>query len=632
VLPQFFNVLAAAEKPDASNDKVVNFSLLDYRGKHFELRRSEARVVVLYFLGLDCPIARQSMGKLRTIQEEFRDQQVAVWLINATPQADPDEKRLDMIAELAANGLLAGMIPKTWPNADETIRRLKSMTKLSEVLPRSMVMGDREEFRRQVLQSRVGHLTLLVDEHQAVTQHFGVERTCEAIAIDTKTMKVIYRGAVDDQMTPGNQKPQPTENYLHDALEQFLAGKPISTPRTTTHGCLITMGGQWAAKPVSYSEQVAPILIKSCIACHSEGQIGPFTFTDYASVKRWTAMMEEVLLDRRMPPWDADSHYGSFANDLSLSSEELATLLTWIKQGAPRGEGEDPLPKIATSPRRWVLGEPDFVVKLPKVEEIPPTGILEYRYLDSSFEMPHDGWVRAAVCRPDNAKVVHHMIVRVKYPRTYRDKPLESYLFTTWAPGMRQIEFPPDTGVFVPKGARFNFEMHYTTNGEPQTDQSEMGLYLAKSPPKMRVEVRAAETRDLQIPPGEADAQHSCMYCFRRDAILYDLSPHMHLRGSWFKFQLLYPDGRRETVLSVPRYDFNWQTGHQFSRPLAIPAGTWLLATGGFDNSARNPSNPDSKKHVSWGLQTADEMFMAFITAAEKREENTTANDSPAGP
>lgn len=615
----------AAGVPAAAQDragKVINFSLLDDRGQHFELRRTDAKVVVLYFTSLNCPIARQSMAKLQKLQEEFADQGVAVWLVNATPQEDPDGERLDMIAELALRGVLANMIPKTGPNAEESVRRLKSLEQMKDLVPRKLALGDREEFRRQVVQARVGFLPLLRDENQAVTHHFGVTRTCETIAIDTENATVVYRGAIDDQMQPGAQKPEPTERYLFDALSAFLAGRPIAKPKTTTHGCLITFDNSWPERDVSYSRHVAPVLKKRCLGCHSPGKIGPFAFSDYQSVKRWSAMMQEVLLDRRMPPWDADPHYGKFANDPSLTADELHTLLVWIKAGCPRGEGEDSLADFEPQQERWKHGQPDYVVPLKEQQAIPATGVLEYRYLDSDFVMPEDAWLRAAVVRPDNLKVVHHVITRIRYPRNYREPPSEAYMLSMWAPGMDQFEFPAETGVFAPKGSRFNFEVHYTTNGEPQTDQSEMGLYLAKTPPKLRLELRATETRDLQIPPGASNAQHSCSYCFQRDAILYDLSPHMHLRGAWFKFQLLYPDGRRETALSVPRYNFNWQTGHTFAEPKHIPAGTWLICTGGFDNSRQNAANPNPKKHVVWGLQTSDEMFMGFITAAEPRVES----------
>ena len=236
--------------------------------------------------------------------------------------------------------------------------------------------------------------------------------------------------------------------------------------------------------------------------------------------------------------------------------------------------------------------------------------------------MPQDGWIRAAVCRPDNRKVVHHIIVRVRYPDDARGKPEEEVFFTSWAPGNNSPETPAGTGKFLPKGSRFNFEMHYTTMGRAETDRSELGLYLAKSAPALVLETRATENREFSIPPGEADARTHCLYHFRRDTLIYDLVPHMHLRGAWFKYEALYPDGRRETLLSVPNYDFNWQTEYRFAQPKRVPAGSWLFCTGGFDNSANNPNNPDPTKRVKWGIQSWDEMFMGFMNVAELPAKN----------
>ncbi len=601
----------------SKGEPAINFSLLDYRGKYYELRRADAKVVVLYFVGLDCPIARQSVGKLEALQAEFKKQGVTFWLINSMPQGDLKDKFAEVVGNLAARGVLPDLIPRDGPDAANEIQRARALTNLNGLMPMKLALGTKEDLKQQILNAKLGTLPLLRDDSQLVTHHFGITRTCEAVAIDMNGPTIFYRGAIDDQMIPGAQKPAPTESYLHTALTEFFAGKSISNPKTATQGCLITFESTPTEKEVSYSKQIAPLLQQKCAGCHSAGNIGPFALDGYDAVKHWSAMAEEVVLDRRMPPWDADPRYGRFANNHSLSPAEARMLLSWIDEGCPRGEGDDPLAKPAPAVLKWALGEPDFVVPIPGPQEIPATGVLDYRYLDAEFTLPHDAWFRAAVCRPGNPKVVHHMIVRVRYPADYKDTANESYFFTTWAPGVPQAEFPADTGVFLPKGSKFNFEMHYTTNGEPQTDQSEMALYLAKAPAKMRLEIRAAECRDIVIPPGDPDAQHSCFYCFKRDALVFDLGPHMHLRGSWFKFQFLYPDGNRETVLSVPHYDFNWQSGHRLAEPKRVPAGTWVVCTGGFDNSPRNPSNPDPNKRVKFGLQTWDEMFMGFMTVAD---------------
>ena len=481
------------------------------------------------------------------------------------------------------------------------------------------VLGDRETLRQETRDYVWGTPPLppvLRDEHQLVARYFGVKRTCETVVIDTEKMAVVYRGAVDDQFAEGAKRPRATANYLRDALSEHLAGKAVTTPRTQGHGCAITYETGPDDEPISYARQVAPVLRKSCVGCHSGGNVGPFAMSSYAKVKGWSAMIEEVLLERRMPPWHADPHYGKFANDRSLTAAESQALLRWVRQGCPRGEGEDPLEAAVAPAVTWELGEPDFLVKLPK-QAIPATGVLDYRYVDSDFVMPREAWLRAAVTHPGNPRVIHHVIVRVRYPALYKDRPEEAFLFTTWVPGLPQTELPAGTGLFLPKGARFNFEVHYVTNGEAQTDESEVGLYLAKEKPPMRFETRGFETRDLDIPPGDADARHEAAYCFRRDTWIFGLSPHMHLRGKRMRFELLRPDGTRETLLSVPAYDFNWQTGYRLAEPKLAPGGSWLLCTGAFDNSARNPNNPDPTARVRWGPQSWNEMFMGFFTVAE---------------
>lgn len=566
----------------------ANFSLLDYEGKYHELRRSDARLVVLFFTSYGCPIARQSVPKLHGLRSRFTDQGVTFWLVNSCLSDDPP----DSLTETPGRTRRKSLAPE--PELD-----------------------DPEARRLAVFKRAFGSLPVLRDEKQLIAHHFGVTRTCETIVLAPKTMIIIYRGAIDDQISEGIQRPKATRNYLADALDEFLAGKTVTTPETPVHGCRITFDLEPAIRLISYSREIAPLLQKHCVGCHSPNNIGPFAMSSYKKVKNWSAMIEEVLLDRRMPPWHADPHYGKFANDRTLTATETRTLLRWIEQGCPRGQEADPLTNSPTSAVAWTLGQPDFVVRLPAAQDIPATGVLDYRYLDAEFEMPQDAWLCAAVCRPDNAKVVHHIIVRVRYPEDYKEAPTEAYLFTSWVPGLAPEEFPAGTGMFLPKGARFNFEMHYTTIGQPQTDRSELALYLARQPVQRRLEVRASETRDFELPPGQPDIRHFCHYCFKRDALIYALSPHMHFRGSWFKFQLLYADGHRETLLSVPNYDFNWQTSYRFVEPKRVPAGTWMLCTGAHDNSAQNPSNPDPAKRVRWGLQSWDEMFMGFMTVAD---------------
>ena len=606
--PSWSPAAPPASPPAMSGEgDVLNFSLLDYRGKHHELRRADAEAVVLFFTAPDCPIARQNAPKLQAIAEEFGPKGVAVWMVNAMPQNDPSNARLDAMFELGR------VAPRNRMGDRYVVQGMR------ELLP-DAVLGDRNTLRQETRDHVWGAPPLppvLRDRHQLVSRYFGVKRTCDTIVIDTTKMSVVYRGAVDDQFAEGARRPQATAHFLRDALGEFLADKPIKMPQTKAHGCVVTYETGPDDEPMSYAEQVAPLLIKHCVGCHSPGNVGPFAMDGYAKVKGWSAMIEEVVLERRMPPWHADPDHGKFANDRSLSTEESQALLRWIEQGCPRGEGDDPLERAAPAAAGWGLGEPDFVVKLPK-QQIPATGVLDYRFIDSEFVMPQDAWLRAAITKPGNRKVIHHIIVRVRYPAFFRDRPDEAFLFTTWVPGLPQAELPAGTGMFVPKGARFNFEVHYTTDGQEQTDESEVGLYLAKEKPKMRFEVRGFETRDLDIPPGDADARHTIAYCFRRDTRIFALSPHMHLRGKRMKFELLRPDGTRETLLSVPAYDFNWQTSYRLAEPKLAPAGSWVVCTGAFDNSAKNPHNPDATARARWGPQSWNEMFMGFVDVAEE--------------
>lgn len=616
---------AASDTPGRHAQRVTNFMLLDYHGRSFELRRSPAKVVVLYFTGFGCPIALQSIPKLQKLQEELGPSGVEIWLVNAMPQKDPDPRLIEAVASLIAQGQLEDVISGRVADPEETRRRIRAMGNLSRLLPKSLVMGDRSEFQEMSIQARVGDLALLRDERQSLTRQLNVTRTCDAIAIDTGRFEVVYRGALDDQMVPGAQKPAPTRHYLADALRQFLDGRTIELPSTPPQGCLIAFSKETLGAPFDYAKDVAPLLIDKCVRCHSSGHIGPFALGSHEDVVTWSAMIEEVVMDRRMPPWDADPHFGKFKNDSSLTAREANGLIEWIHAGSPRGDSPDPLAvhaaENAAAVVGWRLGEPDQVVPLPDPQQVPATGVVDYRYVTSRVELAEDRWLRAIVCRPGEPRVVHHVIVRAVYPPGYTKIPNESYLLSTWAPGVPQSEFPADTGVFLPRGTRFNFELHYTTNGQPHVDQTELGLYFASEPPKMQIEVRVCETRSLRIPPHQREAQHRAMYCFKRDAVLYDLGPHMHRRGSRFRFQLLTPDGARETLLSVPRFDFNWQVGHRLAEPLRIPAGSWMICEGAFDNSSTNPANPDATRHVHWGLQTSDEMFMGFMTVAEPREE-----------
>ena len=471
---------ARAAPPRAQAGEVINFALIDHHGLFHELRRNEARVVVLFFTGNGCPIARQSLAKLRMLHQRYLDRGVALWMINSNPQDDRDSIRQEA----------------------EAFR--------SEPLP------------------------ILKDDTQGVARLFDAKRTGEIIAISTKDWRIFYRGAIDDQFSEETPKPQPTERFLETALEEFLADKAISTPRTTTKGSLIRFEAEadGGRAPVSFVKEVAPILLRKCVGCHSPDNVGSWAMSDHKKVKGMSDMIQEVILTHRMPPWGADAQVGKFANDRSLTVAESQTLPHWIEQGAPRGDGEDPLPAAAKPPADWPLGPPDYVLRLPRPEQIPASGVLDLRHRILDFPFTNEVWIGAIDVKPGNRKILHHATLRTINPGQTR---ADLGGLTGWAPGYnRGRRFPEGTGKKVKQGARLHLELHYVTIGAPQTDQTEIGFYLLPSPPKFELETRALFDMAFSIPPREPNLKTFATTSFEQDTLLFDLTPHMHWRGSWF--------------------------------------------------------------------------------------------------
>jgi hypothetical protein len=373
---------------------------------------------------------------------------------------------------------------------------------------------------------------------------------------------------------------------------------------------------------ISYARQVAPILIEKCVACHQAGGIGPWPMDSYAMVKGWSAMMREVLMNRRMPPWHADPAVGRFAGDRSLSDEQMRTLVHWIDAGAPRGDGPDPL---AARPDRaapeWPLGEPDLVIDLPE-QHVPASGVIDYRYIETPLPFERDVWVRAVHFKPSNRAVMHHGFALVKSDARADAAALNSVntFFAVYAPGIAATPFPESSGQLLRKGSALRFELHYTAVGRRATDRPRLAIYLHERPPPRELVVASAANQQLRIPPYAAEHPVQAQLVLERDARLHALLPHMHYRGRRASYEARYPDGRRELLLSVPGYHFNWQTLYRLQTPKPVPAGTEIRVRGAFDNSAANPANPDPAREVRWGQQSWDEMFIGYVVYSVPRD------------
>jgi hypothetical protein len=536
-----------------------NFRLIDHLGKAQELfYQAPKRAVVLIFAGTDCISLTSRVSAIKSLRDRYAAQGVLIWLVGSTP-----ESRLVLATQAAALGI---------------------------------------------------DLPVLHDQSQIVARAYGVQAMPEAIVIDTSDWSVVYQGAIDDSTGIG-APPGSVQNYLDRALTELLTTQSITVHAAAPNGCPVPERPQ---ANISYRTQIAPLLQSKCVSCHSEGNIAPWLMTNHQVVQAYGPLIKAEVLANRMPPWHADPLYGSFTNDAGLSPDQAALLLQWIDQGSPRGDGPDPLAvaQVETNyPFAWPveLGAPDHILTIPR-QTIQHHGEVPYQYVDMITPFAEDVWLRAAVVKPGNTRVVHHCLVYTGTTGTLMG--LDGF-FAGYVPGYTARQYPAETGKLLPRGTKLRFQLHYTPTGQGETDETQVGLYLAAEPPKYSLQTRSAFNVFFSIPPNAPDHPASSTYTFEKSAYLYELSPHMHYRGSRFKYEAQYPNGTKEVLLSVPRYSFEWQTLYRFSEPKLMPAGTRLLVSGAWDNSAQNPDNPNPAMRVVFGEQTDDEMFIGYFNFAE---------------
>ena len=405
-------------------------------------------------------------------------------------------------------------------------------------------------------------------------------------------------------------------------------GCPLTFPRDDRH--------------ITYVDDVAPLLAANCVVCHRPGGIGPWAMTGYDMVRGFAPMIREVIRTKRMPPWHADPLHGQFANDRSLTADEVRTIVHWAEAGAPRGEGDDPLATLDTEWPEWQLGTPDLVLDIPAFD-VPASGVVEYQYQLVRNPLDRDVWVRGTEIVPGDRAALHHVITTFRMPPKSPDEEgggrgdalgnsvdgrasrrgggLGGYV-----PGMVAEVFPDGTGTLLPAGAVLIFQMHYTPYGKTVTDRSKLGLYFHDEPPRHRLAGAVFMNTDIRIPPNAKAHRDYAERTFKRDILVYDLLPHAHYRGKASEFRAFYPDGSEELLLSVPNYDFNWQTTYVFEKPKVLPAGTSVVHTTWWDNSAENPANPDPNREVPWGRQSWDEMLFGAISFRYLDESETVGD------
>jgi hypothetical protein len=439
---------------------------------------------------------------------------------------------------------------------------------------------------------------ILNDETQLIGESLDFSTSNELLVVDTSTWQTRYRGHPDGAMS---------------AINAVLQGDDTDQPNVKTDGCEVPyLHNEPAAhQQISYSKEIAPILKDKCVVCHTEGGLGPWAMSDYNMVLGFSPMIREVLRTKRMPPWHADPHIGVWQNDISLSSEQLQTLVHWIEAGSPRGEGSDPLADTQTVQVEWPLGQPDLILDIPP-HTVPVSGVVDYQFPTVANPLDKGIWVKAATVVPGDREVVHHILagtVNADASELRRNSGVFDNYLIGYAPGNESNTFPEATGVYIPPGGDFLFQLHYTPVGRETVDKSRIGLYFHEEQPENFYRQSVVINPAISIPPNEARHEEVAYYEFDKPALLHDLVPHAHYRGVASKFELINSDGHRETLLSVPNYDFNWQRTYEFVEPRRIEAGSRLIHTTWYDNSAANPGNPDPDRAVPWGLQSWDEML-----------------------
>ena len=549
--------------------KVTQISLQDYRGKRHELSDyGNSDVVILAFLGTECPLVKLYGARLEQLSMRYRSCGVTFIGVNSNRQ--------DSITDI------------------EAFARRNSLS-----------------------------FPILKDVGNKLADEVAVDRTPSVVVLD-KDRTIRYHGRIDDQYGVGYVRDKATNTYLIDAVESLLRNNPPAVDFVEAEGCLIgRLRKVDENSHVTFGKHIAPILSQHCVECHREGEIAPFSLTDFDEVAGWADMIREVVRDQRMPPWHANPRHGHFENARGLSAVEKSLINRWVLAGAPAGELST-IPPLPSKTQGWQLAqEPDQVVSMGTTFQVKAEGTVRYKYFEVDPGFTEDRWIRAAEIVPGCRDVVHHVLLFARSDTSKRrvDGAGGGEFLAAYVPGLRTVAQPKGMAKLVRAGSKFIFQIHYTPVGAVRTDETSVGLYFANDQDVDQVVVtRQVSQRRLSIPPGDDDHTTAAMSDGSPlPGRLLALMPHMHLRGKSFRYVAILPNGQRTILLDVPQYDFNWQTAYRLAEPFPFPTGTRMYCEATFDNSEGNLNNPDPLATVHWGDQTSDEMMIGYFDVAVPR-------------
>ena len=466
-------------------------------------------------------------------------------------------------------------------------------------------LKDRDAVKAQMAALNID-VPVLMDDARLISQALDIDKIGEVLVYNPKSFSLLFRGPLGAQLTA--------------ALTDIVAGRDLQTTQIASTGMPVSYPIKAAhlQQVPSYEKEIGPIIAQNCAACHREGGIAPFALDSHTMVMGWSQMIREVLMTKRMPPGQIDSHIGDFINDMVLADEDAQKIVHWIEAGSPKDGSTDPLTELVWPETEWAFGEPDYIVEIPE-QSIPATGVLDYYNVMVELDLEEDRWVRASQYIPGDHTVLHHTLHSLIAPGETRGGSLlggepDRPDIAPYIPGQGPRMEPPNTGGLLKAGTRIAMQMHYTTTGKESVDASRIGLWFYPKGfvPEERMSGQCAchfTPTWVNIPPLDPNYEMTQSFTIEKDAKLFAFTPHMHFRGKRMRFYAEYPDGTSEELINIANYNYNWQLAYTYREPKSVPAGTIITATGAFDNSEQNKMNPDANRSVPWGLQSRDEMF-----------------------
>jgi peroxiredoxin len=565
---------------------VANFKIKDLSGEEWSLHQQKNRATVLVFLSCECPMSNAYARPVCELAAKYKEKGVAVFAVNA--------------------------------NREETVPQVTAHAK---------------EFGITI--------PILKDDDLVGARGLGVKVNPEAVVLDDKFV-VRYRGRIDDGYTE-RMRPaaKTTQSDLKAALEELLAGKPVTVAYAKAFGCPLPLEEKKAAAgaTVTYYRDVLPILQKNCQSCHRPGEVGPFSLETYRQAVKWADSIVSETHAMRMPPWKAAPN-DLIAGQRHLGEKDQKTLEVWVEQGTPDGDKKDAPPPVKF-PQGWQLGEPDAVLKMPGEAVVAANGGDVFHCVVFPTHFGEDKYLAAIEVRPGNPRVVHHTVQVIetegrarklqassqeKQKPTDKDRgpgysvsygmgflPNPGNGLGGWAPGLVPKRLPDGVGQKLPKDSDIVVQIHYHRTGKEERDCTKLGLYFTKGRVKEYLQAIPATGLFFSIPPNQKDFKVSSTVTLLEDVKLHWMVPHMHLLGKDIELVATLPGEKERSLIKIPAWDYNWQEMYMLKEPMNLPKGTVLRVKGTYDNSSENPLNPNSPpKPVRIGEQTTNEMCFVF--------------------